>query len=102
MAPTVGAAQVEEVFRAEFGRAVASLVRHLGDIDLAEEAVQDAFVVALARWPETGLPPSPAGWIITTARNRAIDKLRRESTRDQRHAQAALLQEADEIGRAHV
>jgi RNA polymerase sigma-70 factor, ECF subfamily len=92
----VGAAQIEQVFRTEFGRAVASLVRHLGGIDLAEEAVQDAFVVALARWPETGLPPSPAGWIITTARNRAIDRLRRESTRDQRHAQAALLQEADE------
>ncbi|MEU9509687.1 sigma-70 family RNA polymerase sigma factor [Micromonospora sp. NPDC048170] len=82
---------VEAVFRAEYGRAVAVLVRFLGDIDLAEEAVQEAFVVAVARWPETGPPPSPAGWIITTARNRAIDRLRREASRADRHAQAALL-----------
>lgn len=85
------APDVEAVFRAEYGRAVAVLVRFLGDIDLAEEAVQDAFTTALGRWPETGVPPSPAGWIITTARNRAIDRLRREATRDERHAQAALL-----------
>jgi RNA polymerase sigma-70 factor, ECF subfamily len=84
-------ADVERVFREEYGRAVAVLVRLLGDIDAAEEAVQDAFTAATERWPETGLPPSPAGWIITTARNRAIDRLRRESTRDRRHAQAALL-----------
>ena len=64
---------------------------YFGDIDLAEEAVQDAFTVALQRWPATGLPPSPAGWIITTARNRAIDRLRREASREDRHAQAALL-----------
>ena len=51
-------------------------------------------MVALRKWPETGVPPSPAGWIITTARNRAIDRLRRESTRDDRHAQAALLHDA--------
>jgi len=67
------------------------LVRLLGDIDLAEEAVQDAFTAAVERWPAAGLPPSPAGWIITTARNRAIDRLRREASRDDRHAQAALL-----------
>ena len=58
---------IERVFRSESGRAVATLVRFFGDIDLAEEAVQDAFVVALQRWPTNGLPPSPAGWIITTA-----------------------------------
>ncbi|MFK0125876.1 RNA polymerase sigma factor [Streptomyces nigra] len=86
---------VEAVFRAEYGRAVAVLVRLLGDIDLAEEAVQDAFTTALERWPRTGVPPSPAGWIITTARNRAIDRLRREATRDGRHAQAALLHAPD-------
>ncbi|RAO39258.1 uncharacterized protein PSN13_00282 [Micromonospora saelicesensis] len=86
---------VEAVFRAEYGRAVAVLVRLLGDIDLAEEAVQEAFVVAVARWPTTGLPPSPAGWIITTARNRAIDRLRRDVSRVDRHAQAALLFAAD-------
>ncbi|MDH6456264.1 MULTISPECIES: sigma-70 family RNA polymerase sigma factor [unclassified Streptomyces] len=86
---------VEGVFREEYGRAVAVLVRFLGDIDLAEEAVQDAFTTAVRRWPETGVPPSPAGWIITTARNRAIDRLRRESTRRARHAEAALLHAPD-------
>ncbi|MFL5999986.1 MAG: RNA polymerase sigma factor [Streptomyces sp.] len=86
---------IEGVFREEYGRAVAVLVRFLGDIDLAEEAVQDAFTTALRRWPETGVPPSPAGWIITTARNRAIDRLRRESTRAARHAEAALLHAPD-------
>ncbi|WP_158841598.1 RNA polymerase sigma factor [Saccharothrix deserti] len=82
---------VEQVFQAEYGRSVAVLVRVFGDIDIAEEAVQDAFVEAVRRWPETGVPPSPAGWIITTARNRAIDRLRRESSRDDKYAQAALL-----------
>jgi RNA polymerase sigma-70 factor (ECF subfamily) len=75
---------------------VASLVRFFGDIGIAEEAVQDAFLVALERWPSAGVPPSPAGWIITTARNRAIDRLRRESSREDRHAQAALLHAQDE------
>ncbi|MFE3849883.1 RNA polymerase sigma factor [Streptomyces griseorubiginosus] len=87
---------METVFRAEYGRAVSVLVRFLGDIDLAEEAVQDAFAAAVRRWPETGVPPSPAGWIITTARNRAIDRLRRESTRAARHAEAVLLHACDE------
>ncbi len=80
------------MFREQYGRAVAVLVRVFGDIDLAEEAVQDAFTTALANWPDSGLPPAPAGWIITTARNRAIDRLRRESSLDDRHAQAMLLQ----------
>src|SRR5262249_59698545 len=65
--------------------------RHLGDTESAEEAVQDAFTVAVERGPSAGPPPSPAGWIITTARNRAVDRLRREASRDDRHAQAALL-----------
>jgi RNA polymerase sigma-70 factor (ECF subfamily) len=86
---------VEAVFRAEYARAVAVLVRFLGDIDLAEEAVQDAFTTAVQRWPETGVPPSPAGWIITTARNRAIDRLRRETSREARHAEAAVLHTPD-------
>ena len=90
------ASEIERVFREEYGRSVAVLVRVFGDIDVAEEAVQDAFTVALERWPSTGLPPSPAGWIITTARNRAIDRFRREATREGRHAEAALLQAADE------
>ncbi|MCX4459334.1 RNA polymerase sigma factor [Streptomyces sp. NBC_01728] len=89
-------ADIEAVFRAEYGRAVAVLVRFLGDIDLAEEAVQDAFTTALVKWPESGIPPSPAGWIITTARNRAVDRLRRESTREARHAEADRLYARDE------
>ncbi len=83
--------KVEEIFRAEYGRAVSVLVRAVGDLDLAEEAVQDAFAEAVRRWPGDGLPPSPAGWLITTARNRAIDRLRRESSREERHRQALLL-----------
>ena len=85
------AARIEQIFGEEYGRAVAVLVRVFGDIDIAEEAVQDAFTEAVRRWPEAGLPPRPAGWIITTARNRAIDRLRREGSRADRHAQAALL-----------
>ena len=75
--PDLPPAEISDVFRREYGRAVAVLVRRFGDIDLAEEAVQDAFVTAVDRWPRTGPPPSPAGWIITTASNRAIDRLRR-------------------------
>jgi RNA polymerase sigma-70 factor (ECF subfamily) len=91
-----GRSEVERVFRQESGRAVATLIRLFGDIDIAEEAVQDAFVVALDRWPAAGVPPSPAGWIITTARNRAVDRLRRESSRNDRHAQAALVSARDD------
>ncbi len=93
---------VEEVFRREYGRAVSVLARVLGDLDLAEDAVQDAFTTAVRRWPVDGVPPSPAGWIITTARNRAIDRLRRE-TRG-REKQALLLphesaeDEGEEVG----
>ena len=89
--PGPGPADIERVFRDEYGRAVAVLARVFGDIDVAEDAVQDAFAEAVRRWPSAGLPPSPAGWIITTARNRAIDRLRREAARDGKHAQAALL-----------
>ncbi len=81
---------------------MAVLVRVFGDIDVAEEAVQDAFTAAAQRWPASGLPPSPAGWIITTARNRAIDRLRRESSRADRHAQSALLHARDEPVREPV
>jgi RNA polymerase sigma-70 factor (ECF subfamily) len=82
---------VAQVFREEYGRSVAVLVRVFGDIDVAEEAVQDAFATAVERWPVAGPPPSPAGWIITTARNRAIDRLRREAAREDKQAQAVLL-----------
>ena len=92
------AGEIERVFRAEYARAVAVLTRVFGDLDVAEEAVQDAFAVAVDRWPRSGLPPSPAGWIITTARNRGIDRLRRESSRADRHAQAALLHARSDPG----
>jgi RNA polymerase sigma-70 factor (ECF subfamily) len=86
--------EIERIFREHYGRAVAVLIRLLGDVDAAEEAVQDAFLTAVRRWPADGVPPSPAGWIVTTARNRAIDRWRRESTRDDRHAEAFRLQAA--------
>jgi RNA polymerase sigma-70 factor (ECF subfamily) len=94
--PAVPHSEIERVFREQYGRAVAVLVRMFGDIDLAEEAVQDAFTTAVASWPGSGLPPAPAAWIITTARNRAIDRLRRDSSREDHHAQATLLQARDE------
>jgi RNA polymerase sigma-70 factor (ECF subfamily) len=99
-APPLSVPEIETVFRAEYGRAVAVLIRVFHDIDIAEEAVQDAFTAALQRWPVAGLPPSPAGWIITTARNRAIDRLRREASRDGRYVQAALLHATSALGTA--
>jgi RNA polymerase sigma-70 factor (ECF subfamily) len=89
--PAVDTTELATVFREESGRVVATLVRLIGSIDLAEEAVQEAFLVASERWPVDGLPPNPGGWITTTARTRAIDRLRREASRDDRHAQATLL-----------
>src|SRR5438128_12281746 len=96
LVPSVSHSEIERVFREQYGRAVAVLVRVFGDIDLAEEAVQDAFTAAVASWSDGGLPPAPAGWIITTARNRAIDRLRPESSRDDRQAEAMLLHARDE------
>jgi RNA polymerase sigma-70 factor (ECF subfamily) len=87
---------IEQIFRSEYGRAVSVLTRVLGDLDLAEEAVQDAFATAAEQWPVKGVPPAPAGWIITTARNRAIDRLRRETKGREKHEQAALLQHEPE------
>ncbi len=77
--PKLEGAEIGRVFREEYGRCVASLIRSFGDIDVAEDAVQDAFAVALREWASAGLPPNPGGWITTTARNSAIDRLRRES-----------------------
>jgi len=89
--PAVSSREVELAFREAYGRAVAVLIRRFGDIDIAQDAVQEAFARALERWPADGMPPSPEGWIITTARNRAIDRLRREASREERQAEAALL-----------
>jgi len=74
-------ASLAGIFRRESARCVATLIRMFGDIDLAEESVQDAFVVAAQCWSDAGIPPNPGGWLTTTARNRAIDRLRREALR---------------------
>jgi RNA polymerase sigma-70 factor (ECF subfamily) len=100
--PAPGTADIARVFREEYGRAIAVLVRAFGSIDLAEEVVQEAFTAALEKWPATGVPPSPQGWIITTARNRAIDRLRREASREDRHAEAHRLQEQNEADEEHA
>jgi RNA polymerase sigma-70 factor (ECF subfamily) len=91
-------ADVEQVFRTEWGRAVGILTRVLGDLELAEDAVQDAFAIALERWARDGLPRNPGAWIVTTARNRAIDRLRRERVFREKAALLARLEElpADE------
>jgi RNA polymerase sigma-70 factor, ECF subfamily len=83
--------EIERIYRQEYGRAVAVLVRVFGDIDLAEDAVQEAFAAAMPRWRASGLPPSPAGWLITTARNKGIDHLRRERLREDKYVQAIVL-----------
>ena len=98
MNPRRDDAAIAEVFRQEFGQVVATLVRVFGDIDVAEDAVSEAFAVAAEKWGRDGLPPNPGGWITTTAKRRALDRLRREARRDERYAQAALLHEASERG----
>ena len=102
MTSLVQPGDISRVFREESGRAVATLVRSFGDIDVAEEAVQEAFAVAVERWPETGLPPNPGAWITMTARNRAIDRLRRETKRHDRHTQAAALDPGDQRDPLHA
>src|SRR6185437_5089501 len=78
--PNGGCLLIEEVFRREWGRVLASLVGFLGDIDLAEEAAQEAFTTAAERWPRDGMPQHPVAWLVATGRNRAIDRVRRERT----------------------
>ncbi len=90
-APRPGEAEVGRIFREESGRSVAALIRVFGDIDVAEDAVQEAFAIALGKWPGDGLPPNPGGWITTTARNRAIDRLRRESRGRELLSEVAVL-----------
>lgn len=86
-----GAADVERVFREEYGRVVAQLTRRLGDLDLAEDAAAEALAVALERWPAEGLPPNPGAWLTTTAVRRAIDRIRRENQRDDKHRAALMI-----------
>ncbi|MGO8961502.1 MAG: RNA polymerase sigma factor [Streptosporangiaceae bacterium] len=102
--PAANADDIERAYRESSGRAVATLIRIFGDIDLAEEAVQEAFAVASGRWPAGGVPPNPGGWIVTTARNKALDRLRRESSRYSRETQAVLLRNdaaPSEVGPVH-
>jgi RNA polymerase sigma-70 factor, ECF subfamily len=89
--PKIDEAEVGRIFREESGRSVAALIRVFGDIDVAEDAVQEAFAIALRKWPGVGLPPNPGGWITTTARNRAIDRLRRESRGRELLSEVAVL-----------
>ncbi|WP_239152130.1 RNA polymerase sigma factor [Virgisporangium aliadipatigenens] len=89
---------LDSLYRAEYGRAVAIVTRVTGDLDLAEESVQEAFTSAAARWPTAGPPPSPVGWIITTARNNAVDRLRRESRRATKEAAFVVDPEPEEVG----
>ncbi|TMF98225.1 MAG: sigma-70 family RNA polymerase sigma factor [Chloroflexi bacterium] len=97
----VGETVVSRIFREEYGRSVASLIRAFGDIDAAEDAVQEAFAVALRKWPGDGLPPNPGGWITTTARNLAIDRQRREARgRELLREVAVLLPQKDDPGTA--
>jgi RNA polymerase sigma-70 factor (ECF subfamily) len=88
--------EVARVFRDEHARAVTALYRVFRDLDVAEEAVQDAFAAALSHWPEHGVPASPLGWIITTARHRALDRVRREAARGAKYERAMQMQERDE------
>lgn len=86
-------AAVERVFREEYGRLIAGLVRRFGDIDIAQEAAGEALVIALETWPRSGVPPNPGGWLTTTAGNRAIDRLRREKQRDAKHRAALVIRD---------
>ncbi len=95
-APALDDAAVGRIFREESGRSIATLIRVFGDIDIAQDAVQEAFAVALARWPTSGLPPNPGGWITTTARNRAVDRLRRASRGRELEAEADRMSPAGE------
>ncbi|KQV74467.1 RNA polymerase subunit sigma-24 [Aeromicrobium sp. Root344] len=83
-------AEIDRIYREEYGRVVASLARRFGDLDIAEDAAAEALVKAVERWPDDGIPPNPGGWLTTTAANGAIDRIRRESLRDTKH-QAAMM-----------
>ncbi len=94
-APEEYDAAVEQVFRDEFGRVVASLARRFGDLDVAEDAAGEALAVALEKWRVDGIPPNPGGWLTTTATRKALDRLRRESHRDDKHQQAHMIHDPE-------
>ncbi|VXB44615.1 RNA polymerase sigma factor [Aeromicrobium sp. 9AM] len=84
-------AEIDRIYREEYGRVVASLARRFGDLDIAEDAAAEALLIAIERWPSDGIPPNPGGWLTTTAGNRAIDRIRRESLRDTKHKAAMMI-----------
>ncbi|GAA3533074.1 RNA polymerase sigma factor [Aeromicrobium panaciterrae] len=86
-------AEIDRIYREEYGRVVASLARRFGDLDIAEDMAGEALVTAIERWPADGIPPNPGGWLTTTAANRAIDKIRREKVRDAKHQAAMMIQD---------
>ena len=100
--PIADDGRIARIFREESGRSVATLIRIFGDIDLAEDAVQEAFVIALRKWPGDGMPPNPGGWITTTARNQAIDHLRRESRGRALHSLATTVEVSDDTSSEEV
>jgi RNA polymerase sigma-70 factor, ECF subfamily len=87
---------LEQVFRDQWGRVLAALIGFLGDFDLAEEAAQEAFAIAAERWPRDGVPTSPGAWLVTTARNRAIDRIRRDRTLAAKTCLLEVPEEADD------
>ncbi|MDR7086904.1 RNA polymerase sigma-70 factor (ECF subfamily) [Aeromicrobium panaciterrae] len=86
-------AEIDRIYREEYGRVVASLARRFGDLDIAEDMAGEALLTAIERWPVDGIPPNPGGWLTTTAANRAIDKIRREKIRDTKHQAAMMIQD---------
>lgn len=95
LARAASPAELDSLFRREWGGVLARLIRFLGDFDLAEDALQDATVSALERWPAARLPDTPGAWLLTTARRKAIDRIRRETKRDELHRAALLCAEDD-------
>ena len=102
MTGVIDEATIGRIFRAESGRSLAAVIGFCGDIDLAEDAVQDAFAIALGRWPRDGLPPNPGGWITITARKRAIDRLRRDARGRQLLGEVAVLAAQGDLGEVDV
>src|SRR5438105_10782228 len=95
-------AAMGRILRDNSGRSVAALIRVFGDIDVAEDVVKEAYAVALRRWPRDGPPPNPGGWITTTARKRAIDRLRREARERELLGQIATTPFADDSAETHM
>src|SRR4051812_15062790 len=88
---TAGAAVIARVHREEWARVVATMARRVGDLDIAEESAAEAFATAVERWPADGVPPNPGAWLTTTANRKAIDRIRRENKRDDKHKEAQML-----------